>query len=163
MPDLAAATVLALTTIRDNSIDLLGKLGDPLGITIESTTDLADAAESQGVATSTLTNMASMFGTQFAAFCYLVFVLLYAPCAAVLGTTAKEAGVKWMLLTFAWTTSLAYITSSCIYQLGTFFEHPLGSAIWLAGCAVAGSLFVFSLRSIGRKSVPTGLITVVQV
>ncbi len=163
MPDLRDATIEALTSIQDNTVDLLGSLGDPLGIRIESTASLDDAAEAQGVASSTLTNMASMFGTQFAAFCYLVFVLLYAPCAAVLGTMAKEAGVKWMLLTFAWTTSLAYITASCIYQIGTFSEHPVSSSIWLLGCAVIGSVFVWSLRFVGRKSLPGGLINVVQV
>ena len=55
---------------------------------------------------ATLTAMASAFGTQFAAFCYLVFVLLYAPCVAVLGAVTKEAGLRWMVLVFAWTTTL---------------------------------------------------------
>lgn len=163
MPDLSAAAIDALTSILDNAVDLLGNLGDPLGITLESAENLDDAAETQGVETTTLTNMASMFGTQFAAFCYLVFVLLYAPCAAVLGATAKEAGVKWMLLTFIWTTSLAYITSSCIYQIGTFADHPGSSTVWVLTCAVVGFLLIFSLKVIGRRSVPAGLIDVVSV
>ena len=134
--------------------------GDELGIELDcDVVKLDDARAAFGAASIE----ASMFGTQFAAFCYLVFVLLYAPCVAVLGTTAKEAGVKWMLLTFAWTTSLAYITSSCIYQLGTFLDHPGSSATWLLGCAIVGYLAVKSLRTIGRKSAPSGLINVVQV
>ena len=107
--------------------------------------------------------MAELFGTQFAAFCYLVFVLLYAPCAAVLGAIAKESGVKWMLLTFAWTTGLAYVTASCLYQTGTFIAHPLDSLIWLAGCAIASMIAIRLLRTLGKKSVHTDLIKVVQV
>ena len=142
---------------------MLCSLGDPLGITIEAESGLAAAAESQGVATGTLSNMAVLFGTQFAAFCYLVFVLLYAPCVAVLGAIAKESGWRWMVLTFAWTTGLAYITASCLYQIGTFTAHPVSSSIWLLGCAVVSFIAVRLLRTLGRKSVPQNMINVVQV
>ncbi|MBO6557164.1 MAG: ferrous iron transport protein B [Pseudomonadales bacterium] len=163
MPDLGGTIVEAFVSIRDNSVDLLGSLGDPLGITIEAESDLTAAAESQGVATGTLSNMAALFGTQFAAFCYLVFVLLYAPCVAVLGAIAKESGWRWMVLTFAWTTGLAYVTASCLYQVGTFMAHPVSSSIWLLGCAVVSFIAVRLLRTLGRKSVPQNVIDVVQV
>jgi ferrous iron transport protein B len=163
MPDLVAASVQSLVSIRDNAMDLIGNLGDPLGIQLDAATSLTDAAEGQGVTTSTLTNMAAMFGSQFAAFCYLVFVLLYAPCVAVLGATAKEAGVKWMLLTFAWTTGLAYVTASCLYQVGTFLEHPSKSAIWLLACAAFSFISVRLLKTVGSRSTSKGLISVVQV
>ena len=163
LPDLGGATMGAFASIRDNSADLVSSLSDPLGITIETRSSPEAAAESQGVTTQTLSNMAELFGTQFAAFCYLVFVLLYAPCAAVLGAIAKESGVKWMLLTFAWTTGLAYVTASCLYQTGTFIAHPLDSLIWLAGCAIASMIAIRLLRTLGKKSVHTDLIKVVQV
>jgi ferrous iron transport protein B len=153
----------ALLTIKINGADLLSNLGDPLGIGIEDSSSLESAADAQGVASTTLTNMAAQFGTQFAAFCYLVFVLLYAPCVAVLGAIAKESGVRWMLLTFGWTTGLAYVTSSCLYQLGTIAEHLVSSLIWLTGSAVVSVIAVRLLRIIGRKSINTSLIDVVQV
>ncbi len=162
-PDLLDAGKEALLTIKINGADLLSNLGDPLGIGIESENSLESAADAQGVASTTLTNMAAQFGTQFAAFCYLVFVLLYAPCVAVLGAIAKESGVRWMLLTFGWTTGLAYVTSSCLYQLGTIAEHPVSSLIWLGGSAVVSVIAVRLLRIIGRKSINTSLIDVVQV
>ncbi|MBL6690608.1 MAG: ferrous iron transport protein B [Pseudomonadales bacterium] len=162
-PDLAAATSEALVSIRDNSVDLLGSLADPLGISIETNADIFIAAENQGVTTHTLSNMAWLFGSQFAAFCYLVFILLYAPCVAVLGAIAKESGWRWMLLTFTWTTGLAYITASCLYQIGTFMDHPGSSSIWLFGCAVVSVIAVRLLRTLGRKSVASNLINVVQV
>lgn len=163
LPQLADATVEAFTSISDNSVDLLAGLGDPLGISIETEADMDAAAENQGVQPETLSNMAALFGTQFAAFCYLVFVLLYAPCVAVLGAIAKESGMKWMLLTFAWTTGLAYITASCLYQIGTFTAHPFSSSLWLLSCAVVSVIAIRLLRTVGRKSVKTGLINTIQV
>ncbi|MGV0035607.1 MAG: ferrous iron transport protein B [Candidatus Azotimanducaceae bacterium WSBS_2022_MAG_OTU7] len=162
-PDLLDAGTEALLTIKHNGADLLSNLGDPLGIGIEDSNSLESAADAQGVASTTLTNMAAQFGTQFAAFCYLVFVLLYAPCVAVLGAIAKESGVRWMLLTFGWTTGLAYVTASCLYQLGTIAEHPVSSLIWLGGSAVVSVVAVRLLRIVGRKSINTSLISVVQV
>ncbi len=159
-PDIASAVGEAFLSIKNNAADLADNLGDPLGIGIDSGVDIETAALGQGVNNSTLTNMAQMFGTQFAAFCYLVFILLYAPCVAVLGATAKEAGIKWMLLTFSWTTGLAYITAGCIYQLGTFPEHPLYSAVWLSGAGVISVLAVKSLTRFSRKS--NDLIPLVQ-
>ena len=162
-PDLVASTAEAFLSIRNNAVDLLANLGDPLGIKLVTSGGIVAAAESQGVEETTLTNMASLFGTQFAAFCYLVFVLLYAPCAAVLGATAKEAGVKWMLLTFGWTTGLAYITASCLYQLGTIMEHPQFSLLWIGGSAIVSLIAVRLLRTVGKRAAPTGLINVLQV
>jgi ferrous iron transport protein B len=161
--DIWGAAVDAVVSIKDNAADLANTLVDPLGISVGDVTDKQAAAESQGVQTNTLSNMASLFGTQFAAFCYLVFVLLYAPCVAVLGAIAKEAGWRWMVLVFTWSTGLAYITASVLYQVGTFFAHPLFSALWIAGCIGVFIVFVVSLKSIGRKSVPDNLINVVQV
>lgn len=162
-PDLIAAVGEALVSIADNTADLLSNLGDPLGITIDAADDIETAAESQGVETTTLTEMAALFGTQFSAFCYLVFVLLYAPCVAVLGAVAKEAGLKWMALTFVWTTGLAYITASCVYQVGTFADHPGFSFAWIAGCLVIGFIAVRMLKTVGQRGVSGDLISVTQV
>jgi ferrous iron transport protein B len=162
-PDVIAAIGDAFRSVQDNSADLLSSLLDPLGISIGEMSDTALAAEAQGVQTNTLTNMASLFGSQFAAFCYLVFVLLYAPCVAVMGAIAKEAGWRWMLLVFSWTTGLAYITASVIYQVGTFFEHPVFSGVWILASIVVFTAFVIALKSIGRRSVRSNLINVLQV
>lgn len=162
-PDLVGATGEALTSIVDNSKDLVGLLADPLGLSaIGAGADTSAAAAEQGVETSTLTNMAAAFGSQFAAFCYLAFVLLYAPCVAVLGTISKEAGWRWTALVFAWATGLAYVTASGVYQVGTFAAHPLFSSLWLAGCALVMALSIYQLKSLGKRAVPGNLIQVVQ-
>ena len=135
---------------------------DPLGIGIDTSTDLIEAADAQGVETATLTRMAALFGSPFAAFCYLVFVLLYSPCVAVLGAIMKEAGLRWTLLTFAWTTGLAYMTASCLYQLGNLFTSPKFSLAWIGVCVVLSALAVRLLKTIGRNSQTDNLISVVQ-
>ncbi len=161
-PDIVAAAGEAVASIATNGRDLLASLTDPLGVSIGDVADRDAVAAEQGVKTSTLTNMASLFGSQFAAFCYLVFILLYAPCVATLGTIAKEAGWRWMMLVFAWCTSLGYMTASSIYQLGTFAAHPVFSLLWIAGCALVLGVIVQGLKLLRIESKPDNLIEVVQ-
>jgi ferrous iron transport protein B len=162
-PDLIAETMNALNSILDNGKNLISGLADPLGISIEDSTDIKGAAAAQGVETDTLTNMAMLFGDQFSAFCYLVFILLYAPCVAVLGAITKEAGWRWTLLIFSWTTGLAYVTASCLYQIGTFSDHPQFSTLWLIGSAIISYIFVVNLKQVGKSALPKNIIPSVQV
>ena len=162
-PDLIVETTNALNSILDNGKNLISGLADPLGISIEDSTDIKGAAVAQGVETDTLTNMAMLFGDQFSAFCYLVFILLYAPCVAVLGAITKEAGWRWTLLIFSWTTGLAYVTASCLYQIGTFSDHPQFSTLWLIGSAIISYIFVINLKQVGKSALPKNIIPSVQV
>lgn len=159
---LLASSSDAFSSIWINAQDLTGALVDPLGVNIGDVSDVSGAAENQGVETSTISNMAALFGSQFAAFCYLVFVLLYAPCVAVLGAMAKEAGWRWMLLVFAWTTTLAYVSSSVLYQLGNLQNDPVFAASWIIGALAVLVAFILSLKRLGPKSLPGNLIPVTQ-
>ncbi len=165
-PDVAQAVSEAVMSILDNGAALGGLLFDPLGLSaLSAETDVRSAAESQGVETSTLTNMAAAFGSPFAAFCYLVFVLLYAPCVAVMGTIAKEAGWRYMMLVFSWTTTVAYVTACIVYQSSQLLVNPLSATAWIVGCLLVISIFVFQLKQLGRRIVPQSdnLIQVMQV
>jgi len=162
VPDLIVAMRAGLVSISDNTIDLASSLGDPLGLKIERSDTVEAAADAQGVSSETLTEMATLFGSQYAAFCYLVFVLLYAPCVAVLGTINKEAGINWMLLTFSWTTGLGYVVASCLYQLGNIARDPVFAFSWIAGCMFFGVLAVKSLRRMGKRPIGDNLIPVTQ-
>jgi ferrous iron transport protein B len=126
-------------------------------------TDVEAVAAEQEVSGSTLTNMASLFAGPFAAFCYLVFVLLYAPCAAVLGTVNKEAGWRWTVLVFSWCTGLAYITATVIYQIGTFNVNPLFSSIWIVAMISILLVFIVNLKRLSSRMVPKDLIHAVQI
>ncbi|MGI9250816.1 MAG: Fe(2+) transporter permease subunit FeoB [Pseudohongiellaceae bacterium] len=162
-PALMAATADAFASIGTELRALSGALTDPLGISIGNVSDAAAVAEEQEVNDTTLTNMALLFGSPFAAFCYLLFVLLYAPCVAVLGAVHKEAGWHWMLLVFSWSTGLAYITATTTYQLGTFAANPLFSSVWIVAMMSILTLFIIGLRRLSGVMVPNNLIRAVQV
>jgi ferrous iron transport protein B len=161
-PDLVAAAVEALRTISTELIALGDALGDPLGISIGDVSDAEAVAEEQEVRGSTLTNMAALFSGPFAAFCYLVFILLYAPCVAVLGAVNKEAGWRWTVLVFGWCTGLAYITATVIYQIGTFMTNPLFSSLWIVAMISVLLIFIANLKRLSSRVVPENLIKAVQ-
>lgn len=160
---LGESVAAAFQSIADNAAGLTGALTDPLGLGISDVSSSEMAAAEQGVTNVTLTQMAAKFGSEFAAFCYLVFILLYAPCVAVLGSITKEAGWRWMLLVFFWTTGLGYISATCLYQVGTFSEHKWFSAGWLVACSILLLLTIRGLKRLGRQALPDRLIPVVQV
>ncbi|MBN1593717.1 MAG: ferrous iron transport protein B [Candidatus Coatesbacteria bacterium] len=61
--------------------------------------------------------------TPLAAFSLMVFSLLYLPCFAAIATVRKETGTyKWPLFVLTYTTSVAWIVSFAIYQVGSFFR-----------------------------------------
>ena len=162
-PDLVLAIKEAVSSIGAELAALGGALTDPLGISIGDVSDVNAVAEEQEVNSSTLTNMATLFGSPFSAFCYLVFVLLYAPCVAVLGAVNKEAGWHWTLLVFGWCTSLAYISATVIYQLGTFFSHPISSSFWIIGMLTILALFILGLKRVSNTLAPSNIIEAVQI
>ncbi|MDX9847607.1 MAG: ferrous iron transport protein B [Tenuifilaceae bacterium] len=60
--------------------------------------------------------------TPISAFSFLLFILIYFPCVAVIAAIKKEAGNwKWAAFTIFYTTSLAWIVSFLFYQIGSFF------------------------------------------
>ena len=161
-PDLIAAAGDAFSSIGSELLALSSTLTDPLGISIGDVSDLDSVADEQDIETTTLSNMAALFSGPFAAFCYLVFILLYAPCVAVLGAINKEAGWHWTLLVFGWSTGLAYITATVIYQIGTFFVNPLFSSMWIIGMLTILIVFILNLKRLSSKMVPKNLIPAVQ-
>lgn len=60
--------------------------------------------------------------TPLIAFSFMLFILIYFPCIAVIATIRKETGTwKWALFTIFYTTSLAWIISFLVYQIGSLF------------------------------------------
>ena len=59
---------------------------------------------------------------QAVALSFLVFVLLYFPCIAVIATIKRESGSwKWALFTVFYTTAFAWIAAFITYRLMLFF------------------------------------------
>ena len=57
-----------------------------------------------------------------AAYSFLIFNLLCAPCFAAMGAIKREMNnIKWFWFAIGYQTVLAYVVSLCVYQLGTLF------------------------------------------
>ena len=60
--------------------------------------------------------------TPIAAYGFLVFNLLCAPCFAAMGAIKREMNnAKWFWFAIGYQCGLAYVVSLCIYQIGTLF------------------------------------------
>ena len=60
--------------------------------------------------------------TAVAAYSFLVFNLLCAPCFAAMGAIKREMNnAKWFWFAIGYQTGLAYVVSLCVYQFGTLF------------------------------------------
>ena len=87
--------------------------------------------------------------SRLAAFSFLVFNLLCAPCIAAIAAIRREMNsAKWMWIAIGYQTGFAYAVSLCIYQLGMLFTghfgwHILGGAVALAIIAFAVYMLFF--------------------
>ena len=56
------------------------------------------------------------------AFSFMIFILLYFPCIAVIVTISKESGSwRWAAFTVFYTTAVAWIISFLVFQIGSLF------------------------------------------
>ena len=70
--------------------------------------------------------------TAVAAYSFLVFNLLCAPCFAAMGAIKREMNnIKWFWFAIGYQCLLAYVVSLCVYQLGNLFTGA-GFGIWTA-------------------------------
>ena len=82
-----------------------------------------------------------------AAFSFLVFNLLCAPCFAAVGAIKREMNsAKWTLFALGYQTLLAYAFSLVIYQFGVIFVGGFGAtsvAFSIAGLVAASIVLIF--------------------
>ena len=150
--DLLSAIGDAFKTVPGNLVDVMDNLADPLGLRVlDSTGDSDAAAEEQDVTTSTFGAMAKRFDGKIGAFAYLLFVLLYFPCASTIAVLVRETNYNWALFSGAWCTALAFATSTIFYQAATFSRHPLSSGFWILFSAALVFIFVFSMHIRGKR------------
>lgn len=136
----------AFSTIPANLAALSNQLLDPLGLSVGEVTNLESAATEQDVAFTTFGQMALRFDGQAGAFAYLLFVLMYFPCAAAMGAVYRETNSGWTAFVGIWTTGLAYWSATLYYQSATFRQHPVSSAAWIVGLVIALTLTFALLR-----------------
>ena len=79
-----------------------------------------------------------------AAYSFLVFNLLCAPCFAAMGAIKREMNnEKWFWTAIGYQTLLAYVVSLCIYQIGNLFlGGSFGSGTVVAVLLVIGFVYL---------------------
>lgn len=89
--------------------------------------------------------------TTVAAYSFLVFNLLCAPCFAAMGAIKREMNnAKWFWFAIGYQTGLAYLASLCIYQIGTLIT----TGVFGIGTVVAFAIiaaFIFLLVRPSKK------------
>ena len=145
-PDILGQLASAAMTIPANAVAFVATLSDPLGLAAFQSND--DVVAASGASNATLAAIAAGF-TPLSAFAYLVFVLLYVPCASTMGALKREVGRGWMIFSITYGIGLGWGAATIIYQLGTLAEHPVTSLSWVAGIVLAFGLLIIGLRLFG--------------
>ena len=146
---LKAITKEALLSIPANLSEVFGKLANPLGI--EEAIEESEDAENEDVA-SALNGMRMHFSLgKFQVFAYLLFILLYVPCIAALGTAFRELGKFYGTLMVSFQTVIGWSLSVL------FFQVTVGSSVlWISIAtallvAVIATLFIIGRRNRSRQ------------
>ena len=153
-PGFVAGMLEAFATIPANLADALGTWADPLGVGVGDLSDAATAAAEQEVASATFGAMALRYDGTAGAFAYLLFILLYFPCAAAIAAVYQESGARWAVFVALWTTGLGYGLATVYYQAAIFSRNPAHSTAWIVGvsAALVATILVLRWQSRGLSS-----------
>lgn len=118
----------AFASIPEALAGVFGGLLDPLGIAIVEVDDEEELAEELGVDTAVLGSIQRYFPQgPWQAYAYLLFILIYFPCAPALGAVMRELGRGYGLILAAYLTLLGWAVATLFYQV------TLGrQAVWIA-------------------------------
>ncbi|NWC63530.1 Fe(2+) transporter permease subunit FeoB [Cedecea sp. P7760] len=136
-----------------NLLDELGAAADETWQGLKNTFSLSvlanpiEASKGDGeMSSGPMGVMSSKFGSEAAAYSYLIFVLLYIPCISVMGAIARESSRGWMTFSVLWGLNIAYSLSTLYYQSVTFSEHPRFSLICIIAVVLFNVLLLGGLR-----------------
>jgi len=141
----------AFASIPEKLLGVAGTFTDPLKLSIGDISDAATAATAQKVSASTFGSMVALFGSQSAAFAYMLFVLLYFPCGAAIAAVYRETNLAWTAFAGFWTTFLAYLVSTLFYQTANFSAHSGYSLLVIAADLSAFAAVLIVMQSISRS------------
>ena len=145
----------ATDTIKENLLGI--SPDDPLGVDIGDVSNITIAAQEQEVEVTTITTMQVAFAGQLGAFSYLLFILLYTPCAAAMGAIKNEVGSQWAGFAALWSFTLAYLVATATFQIGSLAVQPMHSLMYLAMVSVVFISIYFWLKHKGSQilTIPT--------
>lgn len=138
----------AVATIPENLSHLSDALVDPLGLTTVDQ-DLDSIENNLDVNLQTVSKIKLSFVSATSAMAYLIFILLYTPCAAALGAVYREAGSKWMLFVASCTFIIGWLIATMFYQC-TLLGQTNSAIYWLIGCGLFIGILLACLRKVGQ-------------
>ena len=141
--DIGDRVVEAFGSIGEGFIDLFSSL-DLLGIGLiaEDSDTIAEGIETD---TAVFRHISRNF-TPLSAFAYLLFVLMYFPCLAVVGASRQEMGALYTLILVCYTTLLAWAVSTLFYQLAEGHNPGL-----MAVSVIILFIMYLALRILGNR------------
>jgi len=134
----AVATVLGLVA-KEEVVGVFGSLSSMANADLAF--ELVDAADSAGLA---LIGQEFFGGSKLAAFSFMIFNLLCAPCFAAMGAIKREMNsAKWTFAAIGYMCALAYSVSLAVYQIGMLFAGVF--SIWTVIAIVVLAVFIYLL------------------
>ena len=107
---------------------------------------LGEAAEGNPLLLSQIAGMFSASG----AYAFMLFNMLWVPCAAAVGAIKSEMGAwKWLGITVAFQTVVAYLVALMVNQVGSAIFHQ--GNVWGAVISVAVSAAVVASVLVSAK------------
>ena len=105
------------------------------------------ANEADGdISQSAMGHMVNAFSSQWAAFAYLLFVLLYVPCVSTIAALAREVGKRWAIISTAWSFYIAYALAVVFYQASILLESPISALSWIMAVVISAVIIIWSLK-----------------
>lgn len=103
-----------LTATREAAVAMAEAVTPFISLTI--------ATEAQEIDTELGLALQRVF-TPLSALAFLVFVLLYVPCVATLGTIRSEFGARWAVFSAVYQTGIAWVMAVAVFQIGSILGY----------------------------------------
>jgi ferrous iron transport protein B len=105
---------------------------------------------------ATNSNIIKSFGSIHAVIAYLLFVLLYTPCIAVIGIMSKEISNMWSAIISIWSLFLAYAVATLYYQLSIIYIQPGVTFLWMLSISIFILIFMTFVRKYTQRAMLLG-------
>ncbi len=148
--DVGGAITEAFTSVGEGLVGIISSF-DLLGIGLISE-DKDAISDEIGADTSVFKHIA-MYFTPFSAFAYLLFVLMYFPCLAVVGAARQEMGGFYAGVMAVYSTLLAWAVATLFYQVAEGHNLFYGFLSFLVLFIIYMGLHLLGKRE-GQASTP---------
>ena len=146
----AVATILGLVA-KEEVVGVFGSLSSMASADLAM--ELVESGESAGLA---VIGQEFFGGSGLAAYSFMLFNLLCAPCFAAMGAIKREMNnAKWTWFAIGYMCVFAYVVSLIVYQLGELFAGA-GFTGWTAVAilALAGMLYLLLRKNRYAENMP---------